>query len=157
VRGEITAKPALLRRSLLTAADLRAVRVQGDEVPTTEVEAVVPASGRARRSPEVAEVARGAARLVLVIAGRRPRDPLHAPPRPGVREEVLRVRAVLVLVVPEREHSRIAASEQEVRGRELPARARGAASPVVRAVERVAGDVSGSGNHGIPHLRSRSS
>src|SRR5947207_14166931 len=94
VRGEITAKPALLRRSLLAAADLRAVRVQGDEVPTTEVDAVVPASGRACRPPEVAEVARGAARLVLVIAARRPRDLLPAPPRHPVPNERLRVTAL---------------------------------------------------------------
>src|SRR5439155_19142771 len=109
VPGEVAAEPALLRRAFLAPADLRAVRVQGDQVPRADVEAVVAPSRRPGGLPEVASVAGGLRRPVLVVARCGLRYRFHATPGGRVGQEVLAVRAVLVLVVAESENGRVPA------------------------------------------------
>src|SRR6185503_13430808 len=76
-RGEIGTQPLLLDR-----ADAHVDgAVQHDDVPVAEVVAVEPLRRGARRRPEVAVVARGAAGLVIQITRRRPRPGAVPPPR----------------------------------------------------------------------------
>ena len=86
MRGEILREPRLLRRARAAAADLGAVRVQRDEVPGADVEAVVAlaASPAAwRRSSRSSRRAPGVLYSWLPGTGRR--DRLHAAPRRVVR------------------------------------------------------------------------
>src|SRR5207248_9148221 len=96
VRDEVVAEPRLLRRAGAAAAHLRAVGVEGDQMPCADVEAVV--ALRAIAAParliadavEVVEVPRCAGRLVLVIADRRVRE-LHGAAPGGVVDGLARV------------------------------------------------------------------
>src|SRR5207248_1271427 len=81
VRGQIRSQPRGLGAvPRATTEDLGAVRVQRDDVPGTDVEAVVPLVGTARGGPEVGVVAGSVALHVLVVARRRVADGLEAPP-----------------------------------------------------------------------------
>ena len=120
--------------------DVVAVRVERDDVPGAEVEAVVALPGGAGRRAEVVEVARRVRGAVLVVADGWSRDRLDAPPGRVVRRPERRERAALVLDVAEREH-RVVATRHEQIGR-LPLLAG------VRRVPRLARDVPGSGDHG---------
>src|SRR5581483_2659122 len=104
VSGEIGAQPLLLCGPGLAAADLRAVRVERDEVPGTDVEAVPTLTGRSGGESEVLEVPARAGRAVVVVPCGGARDRLHASPCRVVGREVVRVGATVVLVVAEREH-----------------------------------------------------
>src|SRR5437879_10611070 len=79
-RGEIGAQPLLLRR----ARGLRDVAVKGDDVPVAQVVAVVALRRIARGRTEVAEIAGGPGRAVLVVAGDRPGARLVPAPGGGV-------------------------------------------------------------------------
>ena len=71
-------------------------------MPVAEVVAVVAARGIPRRGAEVAEVARGTRRLVVVVPGDRERARLVPAPARVVALGVVRVRADGEGVVPER-------------------------------------------------------
>src|SRR5258708_9163896 len=81
---EILAQPPFFRRTLLTAANLRALTVESDDVPVTEFKAVVKMAGRSRGSPEVAQISAASLCAVLVIARRRTRARFVASPASGV-------------------------------------------------------------------------
>ena len=142
VRGEVGPQPLLLHRPGGAAHD-RAVRVERDEVPRADVEAVVPLRRIAREGAEVLVVARGVGGVVLVVAGNGLRARPDATPRRVVRGRVLRVRAVLVLVVAERQHGRVVGTDELVRRRELATLRSGALAAVVVGVRRVTRDVAG--------------
>src|SRR3954463_2326314 len=84
---EVLAQPLLLRGANATAPDLGAGGIEHHDVPAPEVIAVVaPAGGaavgiqRRRRRTEVAEVASGASRLIIVVAGNGARPSLELTP-----------------------------------------------------------------------------
>src|SRR3990170_1442040 len=127
--GKIVPQPPLLGRALVAAADLIAVRVEGDDVPVADVEAVVALAAFARQGAEVREVAPRAGDVVVVVAERRAGDRLHPPPRSRVRPLERAQLPVLVLVVPGgKDRPRIAA-HQQVGRRHLLARARARVVP----------------------------
>src|SRR5688572_31615846 len=106
----------LLRRSRSTSVrarpsvELVTVRVQGDQVPVAEVEAVVPLVTRTRRAGlptgpvEVVEVAPRARGPVLVVADDRVDDRLHTSPRRVERGLEVRRGTDVVLRVAQRQH-----------------------------------------------------
>ena len=64
---EVLTQPASLWRVALAASDLGAVGVEDDDVPGTEVVAVVPRSAIAGGLPEIIEIRLGVPGRVLVI------------------------------------------------------------------------------------------
>src|SRR6476661_3645857 len=120
VGGEVGPQPPLLRRPGLAAADLGAVRVQGDDVPAAPVEGVVAGGGGAGRGAEVAEVARGVGGVVVVVARGGVGARLRPAPARGVAAGVLRGGSVAVGVVSQREHRGARRERQQV-GRDLVA------------------------------------
>src|SRR5256885_16235204 len=64
---EVAPEPLLLRRAGIHGD----VAVQDDDVPGAQLEAVIALRGVARRRAEIAVIARRAARVVIVVAGRR--------------------------------------------------------------------------------------
>ena len=153
IGGKIRPEPLLLRRARAAAADGRAVRVERDQVPAAEIEAVVALRRIARCGAEVLVVARRSRGLVLVVPGRRTGDPLHASPGRVVRRAELRERPVLVLDVAEREHRLIAGADQQVGRRALAAFETDAEPAVEGAAGRVAGNVAGSRDLGSDRRR----
>src|SRR2546423_8829357 len=150
VGRKVRAQPGLLWRAL-GATDGAAVvaRVQRDEVPGPDVEAVVALvaiPGPAREdidSVEVVEVALCPAREVLVIAGGREGDRLHTTPAELVGLREARVAPRRVLRVTEHQHTAQAPADEQVRGVLLAAfRAR-------RAAAGSAGNVARGRDHGI--------
>ena len=104
---EVGPQPGLLRGALGARDRIAFVaRVQRDQVPAADVEAVVALVAVARPaaectySVEVVEVALGAAREVLVIARRWKRDRAHTAPAHRVALGEARVRAARILEVP---------------------------------------------------------
>src|SRR5215212_4168071 len=77
--GEVCLKPPKLRRGR-SAADLLAVAVESDYVPLAQIVGVVACARLASGLPEVAEVALGFSRVVLVVAGHRLGAALEAAP-----------------------------------------------------------------------------
>jgi hypothetical protein len=69
MRGQIVPQPPLLRRALLAASDLLTVRVERDDVPVADIEAVVALPSFARQGTEVGEVAPRVGDVVVVVAG----------------------------------------------------------------------------------------
>ena len=145
VRREIGLEPTALRAFEVATADRPTVRVQRDEMPVTDVVAVVAAVVRTGLASEVLEVPPRTGAVVLVVA-RRGME-LGPEPTPRGCEGALEVAqgAVLVLVV---------AQEQD---RPLIAGPRNPGAAVVVVVRGSAGDVTGSRDHrgiaisGRPH------
>src|SRR5687768_5482459 len=81
VSGEVGAQPFLFAGAGLAAANELASRIEDDDVPGPQVEAVVSLVWVAGRGPEVLEVAGGVMGVVLVVADGRPRAVLVAAPR----------------------------------------------------------------------------
>src|SRR4029453_13214547 len=81
VGGEVRPQPTALRRGRAAAAEFRGVRVEHEDVPRPGVVAVVAPGRIASSGTEVAVVALGSGRLVVVVAGRGPRPRLV--PAPG--------------------------------------------------------------------------
>src|SRR5439155_20439859 len=75
--GEVRLQPPDLRRS----RPIRDHRVQGHDMPRTQIVAVVPLVTVARGLPEVIEVPGCGRRSVIVVAGYRPSPGLLPPPR----------------------------------------------------------------------------
>src|SRR5919202_1460895 len=111
MRSEIRPKPLLLGLAGRAASYLRAVRVERDDVPASDVEAVVAlaaVSGRAARVPEavvVIEVAGRSGRVVFVVPDPGVDDALDAAPGRVEHGLVLGERVVVVLIVTERQHA----------------------------------------------------
>ena len=102
---EIGRQPRALRRRRIASADLRAHRVEDDDVPGPEVVRIPRRPARPlRRVPEVAEVAGQARRLPVVVPGSRPGPAAMATPAGVVALAELLGRAVLVGVVARGEH-----------------------------------------------------
>src|SRR5438034_4711620 len=81
VRGQIRSQPRLLGAVPRAGTEhVGAVRVQRDDVPGTDVEAVVPLIGAAPGGAEVGVVAGSVALHILVVARRRVADGLEPPP-----------------------------------------------------------------------------
>src|SRR5262245_9364066 len=118
---EVAAEPLLLRAPRFAAANLLAVRVERDQVPPGEIEAVIARRRIPGRLAEIAEVPCGSGGAVLVVADRGSGDRLHAPPGRLVRGREGRRRCVLVLGVTEDEHRRVVGVDEEIRRRGLPA------------------------------------
>ena len=161
MRGQVGGKPVVLRAPRSTAAGLRAVRVQSDEMPAPDVEAVPPLTGVSlvRCACVVAPVARGvliravasraAARQVLVVPHRRVCLREKLPPREGVRLQERLIAPAVVLVVAQRENgNRIDLLQHRV-GRQLLARAALPLTAVEVAVRRVASNVARRGDHRV--------
>src|SRR4029077_5033794 len=114
-------KPRVLRRAW-AAADDRAVAVEDDDVPTPDVGAVpaLPRCPRAR--PEIAEVARPARGVEVVVSGgRQERAVLERSPGRVVAGLELPRGAILVGVAAGREHgARDRLHERSRRGRRRP-------------------------------------
>src|SRR2546426_5329167 len=117
------------------------LRVQGQDVPGSDVEAVVAAFGD---RTEVREVSRCTLGLVFVVAGRRLRDGLQPSPRGVVIGVVIRKAPVVVLVVAEEQYEVQVELKQQVAGRLVLA---GGGS--VRALWT--GDVARGGDHDGAH------
>src|SRR5258708_9475921 len=88
VRGEIGAQPFLLRRTGFAAADVLALAVQHDDVPRSEVVAVVAGLWVAGSGAKIIEVRRGAGGTKFMVAGRRTRAGFRAAPRFVVAGEI---------------------------------------------------------------------
>ena len=168
VRGEIAREPASLRARGLASARVAAVRVECDQMPLADVQAVPPLAWRPFLGGvgEVLEIPRGAGiaavaagppafgsrarrNEVLVVAdhGIRLREQLA--PREGVGAEICLVAPAVVLRVSEGEHRGGVDPGQECVGGGLLTGA-AVAVPVVEAlVLGIAGDVSRGGDHGI--------
>src|SRR4051812_28488320 len=137
---EVLAQPLLLRGANATAPDLGAGGIEHHDVPAPEVIAVVaPAGGaavrlqgRCRRT-EVAEVAGGASRFIIVVAGDGARPSLEAAPAGVVTLGELLGRAGFVDEVPQGRH-RTGHGGKELRGGLVP----GAVTPgdIPRGQER---------------------
>src|SRR5260370_971714 len=80
VRGEIGAQPFLLRRTGFAAADVLAFAVQHDDVPCSEVVAVVAGLWVAGSGAKIIEVRRGAGGTKFMVARRRTRAGFRAAP-----------------------------------------------------------------------------
>ena len=132
---EVGAQPLLLRRAGHAAARLGAVAVERDEVPGAQVVAVVARAGLAGGGAEVAEVARCARRVVVMVAGDRIRVERLRAPRRRVPRRVLERAAFGVGVVAQREDG--------VPGDGVEQRCRR------RGAGRRRRDVAGGGDHGI--------
>src|SRR6266571_5258530 len=100
--GEVRLQPLLLRGASLAATDLLAVRVKHDQMPGTDVIAVVALGGIADRRSKVAVVAAGRLRVVFVVPHRWVRDGFDAPPRGRVRLLKLGKRPLVVLEIAQR-------------------------------------------------------
>ncbi len=59
VRRQVSLQPAILRRSRAAAAHVAAVRIQGDQMPGTDIETVPALTSGARCRTEVLEIAGG--------------------------------------------------------------------------------------------------
>ena len=157
VRREIGLEPTALRAFEVATADRPTVRVQRDEMPVTDVVAVVAAVVRTGLASEVLEVPPRTGAVVLVVA-RRGME-LGAEPTPRGCEGALEVAqgAVLVLVVAQEQDPRELGVEHQVRRRPLIAGPRNPGAAVVVVVRGSAGDVTGSRDHrgiaisGRPH------
>ncbi len=78
--GQILEQPRVLRRSRITATDIAALGVEGNDVPRAHIEAVVALGWIARHRSEVREVTRGTLRLVVVVPRSWPDDRFHPTP-----------------------------------------------------------------------------
>src|SRR5215472_1465618 len=67
---KILSQPLFLRGSLAAAANRRTLTVQGDDVPGSEIKAVITATRVARRLSKVSKVAGRTRRVILVITRR---------------------------------------------------------------------------------------
>src|ERR1700704_783590 len=115
VRSQIGAQPLVLRTAEAAASgQLRAVRVHDDEVPPTEIPAVVTAWGLTRGGTEVIEIVGRAGRHVLVVARCGVDDRLHPAPGGLERRSILRQGGVLILVVAQQQHRLRMLSQREV-------------------------------------------
>ena len=139
VRGEVGPEPGLLRRALMAAADLGALRVQRDHVPCADVPGIVSARGITGGATEISVIAGSARCVVLVITRNRMGDRLEASPTRVVGGEFCR-RAAVVLQIAQRENGRRIHSDDDVCRVVLPA-FRGS-----RGITGSAGDVAG-GRH----------
>ena len=163
--GQVGLQPALLRRTgrapVRGAAprELIALRVERDQVPATDVEAVVALVALPRRAVvhaltvEVVEVAPGIGRRVLVVADGRPDDRLDAAPCLVEHGVEVRQGADVVLSVAQRQHRGEAACHEQIGRRALAAVSRDAGSAVVELAGGVAGDVAGSRDHRVGKRR----
>src|SRR5207244_9774127 len=124
-RGEVGLEPLLLGR----AGAVRDVRVQGDDVPIAQVVAVIALRGVAGRRAEVAEIAGGAGRVVIVVARCRPGARFVPTPGRAVAVRVVGARAIGVGVVAQGENG-ARDGVQQVRGERI-------------RVHRAIGDVAG--------------
>ena len=89
MRGEIRAQPLFFRGSRITTADVDALAVEGNDVPGSELIAVVARLGISGRLPKIREVVCRPMCVEFVIARRRTRAGFYAAPRPFVAIEVL--------------------------------------------------------------------
>ena len=112
---EIGLEPHLLGRAHVH----RDVRVQGDDVPVTDVVAVVAFARCAGGRAEVVEVPGGAGGEVVVVAGDRLGARLEPAPGRIVAVLVVAARAVRIGVVARREH-RAGNGVHQVRGEGIP-------------------------------------
>src|SRR5689334_9088417 len=94
-RGEVRSQPRFLSRSRAHAD----VRVERDNVPVTEIVAVVSHARLPREGPKIAVVPAGPGRVVVVIPGGGAGPCLVTAPRGVVTLRVVRVRAIGVGVV----------------------------------------------------------
>jgi hypothetical protein len=113
---EVVAQPALLGRAGFAAADVATLGVERDDVPWTEVVAVVDGFRRPGCRSEVGEVALGLFGAVLVVAGHGVGDGQEPAPRAVVARPEPLERAVGVLVVAEGEHGVWAEDRDQVGG-----------------------------------------
>src|ERR671938_49067 len=104
--GEVSPQPLLLRGASLAATDLLAIRVQHDQVPGTDVIAVVALGRITGRRSKVAVVADSRPRAVFVVPHRWVRDGFDAPPRGPVRLLKLGQRPLVVLEIAQRKNRR---------------------------------------------------
>ena len=164
VRREVGRQPQALRRSWDAAADIAAIRVERDQVPGPDVEAVPALALCSGGGPEVVEVAgrpciravaadrgrRAARGEVLVVAGDWVSDRLDATPCRIVGLLILG-EAAAVMLVSEREDRAEVAADQQVRSRFLLACAAVASAieVVVARAQRIAAVVTGGSNHGV--------
>src|SRR5215218_5817807 len=133
MRSKIGLQPLLLSRPGPTASHLRAIRVQRDDVPGPDVEAVIALPTRAGGRPEVVEIPARATRgiEVLVISDSWTDERLRATPGRVEHLQVLRERVVVVLVVAECQNAGQPGVEEEVRRLRLVAARRALRVPRV--------------------------
>src|SRR5687768_11183714 len=112
-------------------------------VPVPELVAVVALRRIACSRAEILEVPGGTRRVVLVIAGHRPRHRLHSSPRSVVRGLEGVDGPDLVLDVSECEHGFVTPADEEVGGRALAAAEAGTEPVPEPPAARIACDVPG--------------
>src|SRR5437870_5803731 len=141
VSCQVGLEPPALRAREIATSDRPTVRVQRDEMPRTDVIAVVAAVVGTSPGAEVPEVPLCASGVVLVVAGRRVE--LGPETTPGRCERPLEVaeRAVLVLVVAQEEDPGQLGVHEQIRRGLLVARSLIADAAVVVVVSGAAGDV----------------
>ena len=80
IRGQIGAQPQLLRGTGLTTADLFAITVERDQVPSAQVETIIPFVRWAGGQAKITKVTGGACRVVIMVACGRKSDRLDPAP-----------------------------------------------------------------------------
>src|SRR5579872_3453611 len=68
---QISPQPPLLRRAFLAAAHIRALAVQGNNVPPAQVKTVVALAGLPCAVPEILEIAGRPCGVIFVVSRRR--------------------------------------------------------------------------------------
>ena len=161
MRVEVGAQPAFLRRARGAGRDarlcnrVRALGVEGDDMPASDLEAVVPGATRAGRpvgrpdAVEVVEVARRLRDAVLVVADHGSDERLQPSPGRVEGRHELRELTVLVLDVAQGQHGGEVHLEQCVGRGALSAPPAEAGPAVEVSRDRVTGDVPGRGDDGV--------
>src|SRR5690349_2035605 len=88
MRGEVGTEPALLGRAGIAAAHVDAFAVEDDDVPGSQLIAVITGSGVASGSAKIVEIGSGGRGVELMIARGRARAGLHASPGLVVAGEI---------------------------------------------------------------------
>ncbi len=157
--GQVGRQPAALGRAGVAASGIRTIRVQRDQVPGTNVVAVVALTRDSGSGAKVAEIAgrtgiggiapSSAGGQVFVVTDDGVGDRLDLTPAQVVRGLERGEAAAVVLRIAEREDGREVAGYEEIGGLLLLAYPSHAEAAVEVGRSRVAGDVAGGCDHGI--------
>src|SRR5260370_31903212 len=102
---KVPLEPAFLRRAKTATAHMRAVGIEGNQVPRADLIAVVPLPGRPRHGAEIREISGRVGRPIFVIPDRGVGDGLVAPPCGVIRPEEHADATTLVLGVSQGENA----------------------------------------------------
>ena len=167
--GQIGREPLPLRAGGAAAAGRRALGVERNEMPRSDVEAVVALRWVTGPCAEVLVVARRidvgcvapgaragpAVGEVLVVSHGRVGNRLHAAPAQVIGTHEGGVAAAVVLVIAQRQDAGETSIDEQIGRGQLAAAVRHTGTAVELRIRRVAGDVAGSGNDRIAARRGK--